>query len=210
MERMQLMPRLAKRDMMSSDEEQDAVVSVPMPDVALLVLARILQGDSHVLKALGLAEADLYHLRLLPSDVLPRLIGCAARGHDIVEIRFHRRVLRRFLQHLKTDSQSEREMRIMIEAEASYPFMRHFYSLSYAVYHQYRQRASLLRSAGRPPAPGKTTQREISALLQKLDLLSRLSEIGPFDLLAIHQLTGYPLRDVWSVYIRLLRLQQVA
>jgi hypothetical protein len=91
--------------------------------------------------------------------------------------------------NLKNDSRSENEIRTMIAADASHPFMRHFYGMTYAVYHQYRQQAGLLRSSGRPAPPDQVTVDEISGLLEKLNLLSRPEKAGPFDLLAILELT---------------------
>ena len=195
------MVRITKSTLPAQNAEHDTMptISIPLPEVALLVFSRLLQGDSDLLNTLGLTEADLYRLRRLPSESLPRLMTQAARG-EIIEVRFHRQALRRFLQYLNTDGRSENEIRTMIEADASQPFMWHFYGMSYTAYHQYRQKAGLVRSRGRPSTPDETVTTEIASLLQKLDLLSRPSAVGPFDLLAIHQLTGYSLRDVWSVY----------
>ncbi|MEZ5584932.1 MAG: STY4526/YPO1902 family pathogenicity island replication protein [Candidatus Competibacteraceae bacterium] len=146
----------------------------------------------------------MYPLRTLPSESLPRLFSQAARG-DIIEVRLHRQALQQFLHHLKHDSRSETEIRTMIAADASHPFMRHFYGMTYAVYHQHRQQAGLLPSSGRPASPDQVVLDEISGLLEKLNLLSRSEKAGPFDLLAIHQLTGHSLRDVWWVYDEMSR-----
>jgi hypothetical protein len=140
----------------------------------------------------------------LPSESLPRLFSQAVRG-EIIEVRLHRQALQQFLRHLKHDSRSEDEIRTMIAADASHPFMRHFFGMTYAVYHQYRQQAGLLRSSGRPAPPDQASVDEISGLLAKLDLLSKPEKVGPFDLLAIYQLTGYSLRDVWWVYDKMSR-----
>jgi len=191
---------------LQSDENGDGgpVISIPVPEVSLWVFTRLLQGDSEMLTTLGLTEADLYPLRTLPSESLPRLFSQAARG-EIIEVRLHRLALQRFLHYLKNDSRSENEIRTMIAADASHPFMRHFYGMNYAVYHQYRQQAGLVRSSGRPATPDEAVVAEISSLLEKLNLLSRPEKVCPFDLLAIHQLTGYSLRDVWWVYQQMSR-----
>ena len=186
----------------TAEDKQNAQppVSISVPEVSLLVFSRLLQGDQALLSALGLSEADVYPLRALPSEALTRLFSRAAS--DVIEIRLRRDALQHFLHYLQTDSRSEREIRIMIEAEASHAFMQHFYRLSYSAYHQYRQQAGLLRTAGRPSMPDAKVIAEIERLLRKLDLLANPKTVGPFDLLAIHQLTGYSLREVWWVFGR--------
>ena len=194
-------PTVARQN---DEEANPSRVAIPLPEVALLVLTRLLQGDRDMLMMLGLCEADVYPLRALPSESLSRLLSRVAGG-ELIEIRLHREALQRFLQYLQTDSRSEREIRSMIEAEASHPFMQHFYGMCYADYHHYRQQAGLLRPAGRPTTPTAVVIAEIECLLHKLDLLAQPAAVGPFDLLAIHQLTGYSLREVWWVYEKLTR-----
>ena len=181
--------------------EDHPTISIPLPEVAMMVFSRLMRGDSRLLSELGLSNADLHRLQTLPSLALPRLLERAAHG-DITEIRFHRQALNSLLRHLKTDHRTEREVRTMIEAEASHPFMKHFYAMPYTVYHQYRQQAGLLRPAGRPTTPDTSAMNTVTVLLHKLDLLGPDATVGPFDLLAIHQLTGHTLRDIWSVYRR--------
>ena len=189
------------------DDEEAAYVAVPVPEVSLSIFLRLLQGDKDLLETLGLRDPDLSMLQTLPAESLPRLLAQAAHG-EMVEVRLDRRALQRFLRHLKNDHRSRKEIRMMIEAEASLAFMDHFYGLSYAEYHEYRQRAGMLRGAGRPSLPDKDAAMEIGDLLGRLNLIESSAQVGPFDLLAIHQLTGYSLRDVWSVYDKIGRKQK--
>lgn len=165
---------------------------MPVPEVPLLVFSRLLQGDQRLREKLHLSEADLDCLRSLPPESLPRLLSRMACS-GIVEVRLHRKALHNLLCHLKHACRAEHGIRSMIHAHALPPFLKHFYDMPYPVYHQYRQQAGLLRSAGRPSRPEKQVVDRITALFQKLDLLPPSTTTGPCDLpSAARYLVGLP------------------
>jgi len=157
------------------------------------------EGDDRALTHLGLERQDAEgavslgfgDLDLLSSIHFPLLRESA----------IDRNVFRRLMSHVRLERASKSLRDELLAHDAPLPLMHHFFGMDSSEYAERGRSLRVVRLTGRPREPTEVEERAIWQAYQDLDKHGE-EDLTADDYLALHRITGIPLRTLWLVFQR--------
>ncbi|MGH3993381.1 MAG: STY4526/YPO1902 family pathogenicity island replication protein, partial [Pseudonocardiaceae bacterium] len=157
------------------------------------------EGDDRALTHLGLERQDAEaavslgfgDLDLLSSVHFPLLRASA----------IDRNVFQRLVSHVRLERASKSLRDELLARDAPLPLMHHFFGMDSSEYAERGRSLRVVRLIGRPREPTEVEERAIWQAYQDLDKHGE-EDLTAEEFLALHRITGIPLRTLWLVFQR--------